>query len=98
MILGCGGAMPVEAALLGRPAISKFAREKPLYIKYLEKKGLVKTIRSAREIALRVAGTLGSEEEGEKQEKRGTKLLREMEDPIKVISGVVSRTWRKTEH
>jgi predicted glycosyltransferase len=89
--------MTVEAALLGRPAISNFPGEKPLYIKYLERKGLVKTIKSPREIALRVARTLASEKEREKQEKRGTKLLRQMEDPIKVISGVVRKTWRKNE-
>ncbi|HZF21008.1 MAG TPA: DUF354 domain-containing protein, partial [Dongiaceae bacterium] len=95
IFIGSGGTMTVEAALLGRPAISNFPGEKPLYIKYLESKGLVKTIQSPREIAIRVARTLASEEEREKQEKRGTKLLRQMEDPIKVISGVVRKTWRK---
>jgi predicted glycosyltransferase len=90
--------MTVEAALLGRPTISNFPGEKPLYIKYLERKGLVKTIQSPREIALRVARTLASEGEREKQERRGTKLLRQMEDPIKVISGVVRKTRRKTKN
>jgi predicted glycosyltransferase len=97
IFIGSGGTMTVEAALLGRPAISNFPGEKPLYIKYLESKGLVKTIQSPREIALRVARTLESEEEREKQEKRGTKLLRQMEDPIKIISRVVRKTWRKNE-
>jgi uncharacterized protein len=90
--IGSGGTMTVEAALLGRPAISCFPGEKPLYIKYLEKKGLVKTIQSPRDIALRVSRALASDEEREEQERRGTKLLHEMEDPIKVISGVVKRT------
>ena len=97
IFIGSGGTMTVEAALLGRPAISNFPGEKPLYIKYLEQKGLVKTIRPPRGIALSVARTLASEEERERQESRGTKLLREMEDPVKVISGVVRKTWRKTE-
>jgi predicted glycosyltransferase len=97
IFIGSGGTMTVEAALLGRPAISNFPGEKPLYIRYLERKGLVKTIRSPREIALSVARTLGSEEEREEQKKRGAKLLRQMEDPIKVISGVVRKTWRKNE-
>lgn len=92
--IGSGGTMTVEAALLGRPAISCFPGEKPLYIKYLEKKGLVKTIQSPRDIALRVARTLASDEQRKEQERRGTKLLHEMEDPIKVISGVVKRTWK----
>ncbi len=98
IFIGSGGTMTVEAALLGRPAISCFPGEKPLYIKYLERKGLVKTIQSPREIALRVARTLASEEEREEQEKRGKKLLGQMEDPIKVISGVVRKTWKKTEN
>ena len=95
--IGSGGTMTVEAALLGRPAISCFPGEKPLYIKYLEKKGLVKTIQSPREIALMVSRSLSSDEERKLQERRGTKLLHEMEDPIKVISGVVRRTWKETQ-
>jgi len=97
IFIGSGGTMTVEAALLGRPAISNFPGEKPLYIKYLEGRGLVKTIRSPRKIALMVARTLASEEEREEQEKRGVKLLRQMEDPVKVISGLVRKTW-KTEN
>jgi len=98
IFIGSGGTMTVEAALLGRPAISNFPGEKPLYIKYLERKGLVETIRSPREIALRVAMTLASEEEREEQENRGAKLLRHMEDPVKVISRVAKKTWSKTEN
>src|SRR3989475_4186969 len=95
--IGSGGTMTVEAALLGRPAISCFPGEKPLYIKYLEKKGLVKTIQSPREAALMVSRSLSSDEERKQQERRGTKLLQEMEDPIKVISGVVRKTWKETQ-
>jgi len=94
--IGSGGTMTVEAALLGRPAISCFPGAKPLYIKYLEKKGLVKTIQSPREIALMVGKSLSSDEERKQQERRGTKLLHEMEDPVKVICGVVRKTWKKT--
>ena len=97
VFIGSGGTMTIEAALLGRPAISNFPGEKPLYIKYLERKGLVKTIRSPREIALRVTRILASGEELEGQEKRGTRLLREMEDPVKVIAGVVRKAWKKTQ-
>jgi predicted glycosyltransferase len=95
--IGSGGTMTVEAALLGRPAISCFPGEKPLYIKYLEKKGLVKTIQSPREIALRVSRSLASEEEREEQKRRGTKLLDGMEDPVRIISGVVRKSWKKTQ-
>ena len=93
--IGSGGTMTVEAALLGRPAISCFPGEKPLYIKYLEKEGLVRTVQSPGEIASMVSRILGSEEERERQEERGARLLRRMEDPIKVISGVVSKSWKK---
>src|SRR6266567_1364015 len=72
--IGSGGTMTVEAALLGRPAISCFPGEKPLYITYLEKKGLVKTIQSPRHIALVAGRTLASDEERERQERRGKKL------------------------
>jgi predicted glycosyltransferase len=95
--IGSGGTMTVEAALLGRPAISCFPGEKPLYIKYLEKEGLVRTIQSSREIASRVVRTLASEEEREEQQRRGTKLLQEMEDPVRVISGVVRKTWKMAQ-
>jgi len=97
IFIGSGGTMTVEAALLGRPAISCFPGEKPLYIKYLEKKGLVETIRSPRQIALVVRKTLASDEEREEQKRRGTRLLHQMEDPIKVISRVVRKTWKKTD-
>ncbi len=94
IFIGSGGTMTVEAALLGRPAISCFPGDKPLYIRYLEKKGLVETIQSPRTIAMRVKGTLASDNEMEEQQKRGTKLLLNMEDPIKIISAVVRKTWK----
>src|SRR3989449_7111404 len=94
IFIGSGGTMTVEAALLGRPAISCFPGPKPLYIKYLEKKGLVKTIQSPRTIAMKVRETLASDKAMEEQQKRGAQLLRGMEDPIKIISAVVRRTWK----
>jgi uncharacterized protein len=93
IFIGSGGTMTVEAALLGRPAISCFPGEKPLYIKYLETKGLIETIRSPRKIARRVNRTLASEREREQQKRRGTNLLHQMEDPIGVIEKVVKKTW-----
>ncbi len=87
--------MTVEAALLGRPAVSCFPGEKPLYIKYLEKERLVETIRSPKKIAAKISRVLESEDERAKQEIRGRALLRRMEDPVKVISEAVRRTWQK---
>lgn len=95
--IGSGGTMTVEAALLGRPAISVFPGEKPLYISYLEKEGLVETIRLPRQIAQIVKRTIESKAELRGQRKRGTELLRQMEDPIKVISGVVRKTLKQSQ-
>lgn len=89
--------MTVEAALLGRPAISVFPGEKPLYISYLEKEGLVETIRLPRQIAQIVKRTIESKAELSGQRKRGTELLRQMEDPINVISGVVRETLKQSQ-
>ncbi len=91
--VGSGGTMTVEAALMGKPAISCFPGEKPLYIKFLERKGLVKTILSPRRIALEVNSTLTSDSELGAQKARGHALLSKMEDPIAKISGVVRKTW-----
>jgi len=93
--IGSGGTMTVEAALLGRPAISCFPGDKPLYIKYLEREGLVKTIRSPERIAATLAKLLSSETELKEQERRGTALLHKMEDPISIISKVVQKTWKR---
>jgi uncharacterized protein len=98
VFIGSGGTMTVEAALIGRPAISCFPGDKPLYIKYLEKQGLAQTILSPRRIALTTAKILTSERERDEQQRRGAELLLEMEDPIKVISGVVRKTWRSGEN
>lgn len=95
--IGSGGTMTVEAALLGKPAISVFPGEKPLYISYLEKQGLVETIRLPRQIAQIVKRTIESETELMGQRIRGTKLLRQMEDPIKVISDVVRKTLKQSQ-
>src|SRR4029077_10615925 len=50
IFIGSGGTMTVEAALLGRPAISNFPGEKPPYIKNPGGKGLVKTIQFPKKI------------------------------------------------
>jgi predicted glycosyltransferase len=81
--------MTVEAALLGIPSISCFPGPKPLYIEYLERLGLVETIRSPREIASRVEKILTNPEVFEGQKKSGKQLLAKMEDPVaKILSTV----------
>ena len=95
VFVGSGGTMTVEAALMGKPAISCFPGEKPLYIKYLEHKLLVKSMRSPPRIASEVRRILHSEDELETQRVRGRALLASMEDPVARISEVVRLTWRK---
>jgi uncharacterized protein len=92
--IGSGGTMTIEAALLGRLAVSCFPGEKPLYIKYLEQKGLVSTIQNPKRIARTLAKALASPKELERQKKRGTALFRWMEDPISVLTRVVRKTWK----
>jgi len=87
--VGSGGTMTVEAALLGIPSISCFPGPKPLYIQYLERLGLVETIRSPREITTRVDRMLTEPEAFESQTRRGKQLLAKMEDPLaKILSTV----------
>jgi predicted glycosyltransferase len=87
--VGSGGTMTVEAALLGIPSISCFPGPKPLYIHYLERLGLVVTIRSPREIASRVQRILTNPDAFEGQKKGGKQLLAKMEDPVaKILSTV----------
>jgi uncharacterized protein len=95
VFVGSGGTMTVEAALMGIPAISCFPGEKPLYIKYLEGKGLVETIHSPRLVAGKVRDILSRPEKYEAQSTRGRELLDWMENPIvKVLAKVEEAAGR----
>ncbi len=87
--IGSGGTMTVEAALLGTPAISCFPGDKPLYITYLERRGLVSTMRSPRRIASTIRDILAKPERFEQLRTRGRRLLEWMEDPAIRLSNVV---------
>ncbi|TMI07637.1 DUF354 domain-containing protein [Candidatus Bathyarchaeota archaeon] len=93
--VGSGGTMTVEAALLGIPSISCFPGPKPLYIQYLERLGLVETIRSPREISTRVHRILTDPEAFESQSRRGKQLLINMEDPVAKILSTVERAGKQ---
>jgi predicted glycosyltransferase len=49
LVVGAGGTMTREAALLGIPTVSIFAGEQPAVDRWLEQKGLLRRIRSATE-------------------------------------------------
>ncbi len=92
VFIGSGGTMTVEAALLGTPAISCFPGEKPLYIKYLEKRGLVETFHSPRRITSIVRNILRNPDSFEAQSRKGRNLLDWMEDPTAKIFSTVTQT------
>src|SRR5437867_4102551 len=85
VFVGSGGTMTVEAALLGVSAISCFPGPKPLYIRYLERKRLVKTIKSPIKITKEVLEILRNDKRREDQRRRGKKLLAWMEDPTEKL-------------
>jgi uncharacterized protein len=94
IFIGSGGTMTVEAALMGIPAISCFPGPRVVYLEWLEKQGLVKQILSPRKIARATKRIFDLENHPQQRhETRGSKLLSNMEDPIKVISTVVRKTW-----
>ena len=96
--VGSGGTMTVEAALLGIPSISCFPGPKPLYIQYLERLGIVKTIRSPREITSNIQRILNEPEAFESQKKKGKQLLAKMEDPVAKILSTVELAGKERGH
>jgi predicted glycosyltransferase len=96
--VGSGGTMTVEAALLGIPSISCFPGPKPLYIQYLERLGVVKTIRSPREITTNIQRILNEPEAFESQKKKGKQLLAKMEDPVAKILSAVELAGKERGH
>ncbi len=95
IFVGSGGTMTVEAALLGTIAISCFPGRKPLYISYLEKKKLVDTIFSPKEIASKAADALTNPEKYTTREQRGSALLNWMEDPAHRILAKITDAFGK---
>ena len=96
--VGSGGTMTVEAALLGIPSISCFPGPKPLYIQYLERLGIVKTVRSPREITTDIQRILTEPEAFESQKKKGKRLLAKMEDPVAKILSTVELAGNGRRH
>lgn len=93
MFIGSGGTMTVEAALLGKPAVSCFPGPKVLYLDWLERQGVIRTILSPRKIAKMVVDTIGTDSNRHQTTGLGARLLQRMEDPIRVVSRVVRQSW-----
>ena len=85
VLIGAGGTVTAEAALLGTPAISCFPST-PTYVeKFLLRKGLIKRSTSPKEAAETALNYLENRKAKEKAVRKAKKLLSRMEDPIEVI-------------
>ena len=84
--VGYGGTMTMEAALLGKPTISARPGRQPECIAYLIKEGLVKHVRSVRDVVKTLLEMMDGAEDLEEYAKQ---LREEMEDPAKYIAETI---------
>ena len=83
--LGGGGTMTAEAALLGVPVISYYPGDATFVERFLIKHGLVERILDPGRIAQRTSAICKSADFREFYQRKSTKLLRSMEDPLQII-------------
>ena len=89
VFIGGGGTMSAEAALLGVPVISYYPGEATFVERFLVRYGLVERILDSGRIAQRANAICRSEDFREFYQKKSGKLLRSMEDPIRVITNKI---------
>jgi hypothetical protein len=85
VFVGGGGTMTAEAALLGIPVISYYPGEPTFVERFLIKYGLVERILDPGRIAQRALAISKSDDFREFYQKKSTKLVRSMEDPLRII-------------
>jgi predicted glycosyltransferase len=85
VFLGGGGTMTAEAALLGVPVISYYPGDATFVERFLIKYGLVERLLDPGRIAQRASAICKSQDFREFYQKRSARLLRSMEDPLRVI-------------
>jgi predicted glycosyltransferase len=85
VFLGGGGTMTAETALLGVPVISYYPGDPTFVERFLIHYGLVERILDPGRIAQRTSAICKSQDFREFYQKKSTKLLRSMEDPLRVI-------------
>lgn len=85
VFLGGGGTMTAEAALLGVPAISYYPGDPTFVEKFLINYGLVERILDPGRIAQRAKAISKSSDFREFYQKKSSRLLRSMEDPLRVV-------------
>ncbi len=92
VFVGGGGTMTAEAALLGLPAISYYPGDPTFVERFLINYGLVERILDPGRIAQRAVAISKSQDTHELHRKKSAKLLRSMEDPLRVI---IQRIFRQ---
>lgn len=85
VFVGGGGTMTAEAAMLGVPVISYYPGEATFVERFLINYGLVERMLDPGRVAQRVIAISRSEDFREFYQKKSAKLLRSMEDPMRVI-------------
>ena len=85
VFLGGGGTMTAEAALLGVPAISYYPGDPTFVERFLIKYGLIERILDPGRIAQRAKAISKSADFREYYQKKSARLLRSMEDPLRVV-------------
>lgn len=85
VFIGGGGTMTAEAALLGTPAISYYPGEQTFVDRFLISYGLVERAHDPGRVAQRALAISRSSEFREFYRKKANKLIRSMEDPLKII-------------
>ena len=85
VFIGGGGTMTAEAALLGIPVISYYPGETTFVDRFLITYGLVERLHDPGRIAQRTLAISKSRDFGEFYRRKSSKLVRGMEDPLRVI-------------
>ncbi|MGA2973308.1 MAG: DUF354 domain-containing protein [Candidatus Bathyarchaeia archaeon] len=85
VFVGGGGTMTAEAAMLGIPVISYYPGDPTFVERFLINYGLVERVLDPGRIAQRAFAISKSEDFREFYQKKSAKLLRSMEDPLRVI-------------
>jgi len=92
VLIGGGGTMTAEAALIGTRVISYFPAQPTFVERFLISQGLVERILDPTRAARRAVSVLSDKESREMLRKKAARLLRRMEDPLRVIIQKVVRT------
>jgi len=85
LLIGGGGTMNIEAALLGKPVISVYPGKTTMIEQYLIKKKVIFRPRSVKEVIAFSQKILQEKKLREGIRSRGLKLFRSMENPVNAI-------------